>query len=191
MPSWFEEPGIGGWLGANGSHTLDQLRVWLGPFRSVSASMLVSAAVPDRQVEDSYSARFRMGDGVEVALQNVGAAWTARGFVAVTGTAGTAGIDGGEAWIADADGTRPLVGPPGSVAIGGGPVDDDLDALGSYEIRHYEKLAAAFRAAIEGREIESPVDLPSFADGLGVMLAMDAMRASAAAGGILTTVEGA
>jgi len=35
------------------------------------------------------------------------------------------------------------------------------------------------------------VELPSFADGLGVMLAMDAMRASAAAGGILTTVEGA
>ena len=122
--------------------------------------MLVSAAVPDRRVEDSYSARFRMGDGVEVALQNVGAAWTARGFVAVTGTAGTAGIDDGEAWIADADGTRPLVGPPGSVPIGGGRVDDDLDALGSYEIRHYEKLAAAFRAAIEGREIESPVDAP-------------------------------
>ena len=46
MPSWFEEPGIGGWLGANGSHTLDQLRVWLGPFRSVSASMLVSAGRP-------------------------------------------------------------------------------------------------------------------------------------------------
>jgi predicted dehydrogenase len=191
MPSWFEEPGIGGWLGANGSHTLDQLRLWLGPFRSVSASMLVSAAVADRRVEDSYSARFRMGDGVEVALQNVGAAWTARGFVAVTGTVGTAGIDNGEAWIADADGTRRLAGPPGSVPIGGGPVDDDLDGLGSYEIRHYEKLAAAFRAAIDGREIESPVELPSFADGLGVMLAMDAMRASAAAGGILTTVEGA
>ncbi len=113
MPSWFEEPGIGGWLGANGSHTLDQLRVWLGPFRSVSASMLVSAAAPDRTVEDSYSARFAMGDGVEVVLQNVGAAWTARGFVAVTGTLATVGIDDGRAWIADADGTRPLDGPAG------------------------------------------------------------------------------
>jgi predicted dehydrogenase len=190
MPSWFEEPGIGGWLGANGSHTLDQLRVWLGPFRSVSASMLVSAAAPDRKVEDSYSARFTMGSGVEAVLQNVGAAWTARGFVAVTGTGGTVGIDDGEAWIADAAGTRPLVGPHGTAAIGGGRVDDDLDALGSYEIRHYERLAAAFLAAVEGRDLDSPVALPTFADGLGVMRCMDAMRASAATGGTLTSVEG-
>lgn len=194
MPSWFEEPGIGGWLGANGSHTLDQLWVWLGPFRSVSASLLVSAAVGDRTVEDSYSARFELGDGVEAVLQHVGAAWTARGFVAVTGTAGTVGIDGGEAWIADADGTRPLAAPEGSAdtadGVGGERIDDDLDALGSYEIRHYERLAAAFRAAIEGRDLESPVALPTFADGLGVMRGMDAMRASAAAGGTLTIVEG-
>ncbi len=189
MPSWFEEPGIGGWLGANGSHTLDQLRVWLGPFRSVSASMLVSADAPDRAVEDSYSARFEMGDGVEVVLQNVGAAWTARGFVAVTGTHGTVGIDDGQAWIADADGTRLLPVPDGSATVGGGRVDDDLDALGSYEIRHYEQLAAAFLAAIEGRDVESPVALPTFADGLGVMWAMDAMRTSAATGGALTSVE--
>jgi predicted dehydrogenase len=189
MPSWFEEPGIGGWLGANGSHTLDQLRVWLGPFRSVSASMLVSANAPNRAVEDSYSARFQMGDGVEVALQNVGAAWTARGFVAVTGTAATVGIDDGHAWIADRDGTRPLAAPPGTAIVGGGRVDDDLDALGTYEIRHYEQLAAAFLAAIDGHDVESPVALPTFADGLGVMQAMDAMRASAAAGGALTSVE--
>jgi len=189
MPSWFEEPGIGGWLGANGSHTLDQLVVWLGPFRSVSASMLVSADAPDRTVEDSYSARFDMASGVEVVLQNVGAAWTARGYVAVTGTRGTIGIDGGEAWIADADGTRPLVGPDGTATVDGGRIDDDLDALGGYEIRHYEKLATAFGAAIEGRDPESPVPLPTFADGLGVMRCMDAMRASAAAGGTLTIVE--
>ena len=113
-----------------------------------------------------------------------------RGFVAVTGTGGTVGIDDGEAWIADAAGTRPLVGPDGTAAIGGGRVDDDLDALGSYEIRHYEKLAAAFLAAVEGRDLDSPVALPTFADGLGVMRCMDAMRASAATGGTLTSVEG-
>jgi predicted dehydrogenase len=190
MPSWFEEPGIGGWLGANGSHTLDQLREWFGPFRSVSAAMLVTAA-GDREVEDAYSARFETGDGVEVVLQNVGAAWTARGLVSVTGTRGTVGIDDGAAWIADADGTRALPAPHGSASVATGPArDEDLDALGSYEIRHYEKLAAAFRAAIEGHELESPVALPTFADGLGTMRAMDAMRASAAAGGAVTSVEG-
>jgi predicted dehydrogenase len=190
MPGWFEEPGVGGWLGANGSHTLDQLRVWLGPFRSVSASLFVSAPVAGRTVEDSYSARFETGSGAEVVLQNVGAAFTARGFLAVTGTAGTVGIDGGEAWIADAAGTRSLAGPDGSAPVGGDRVDDDLDALGGYEIRHYEKLAASFRAAIEGRQLDSPVALPTFTDGLGVMRCIDAMRTSSAGGGALTSVEG-
>ena len=190
MPSWFEEPGIGGWLGANGSHTLDQLRLWLGPFASVSAAMLVTSE-RERAVEDSYSARFHMGSGAEAVLQQVGAAWTARGFVAVTGTRGTVGIDDGQAWIADADGTRPLIGPAGSAPAGDGRVvDGDLDALGGYEIRHYEQLGAAFRAAIDGHSIASPVPLPTFADGLGVMRCMDAMRASAATGGALVSIDG-
>jgi predicted dehydrogenase len=74
--------------------------------------------------------------------------------------------------------------------VGDARIDGDLDALGGYEVRHYEKLAAAFLAAIEGRDLASPVALPTFADGLGVMRAMDAMRASATAGGTLTIVEG-
>jgi len=189
MPSWFEQPGIGGWLGANGSHTLDQLRLWLGPYRSVSATMVV-ASDGGRTVEDAYSARFDMGPGIEVVLQNVGAAWTARGFLAVTGTRATVGIDGGQAWIADADGTRPLAAPEGVAPVGDERVnDDDLDALGGYELGHYQRLAAAFRAAIEGRAFASPVPLPTFVDGLAVMRCIDAMRASAAAGGALQIID--
>jgi predicted dehydrogenase len=189
MPSWFETPGIGGWLGANGSHTLDQLRTWLGPFASVSAAMLTTSE-HDRQVEDAYSVRFGMGSGTEVVLQQVGAAWTDRGFVAVTGTRGTVGIDSGEAWISDRDGTRSLDAPFGSALVGGGIAGGDLDALGGYELRHYERLGAAFRAAIEGRSIDTPVPLPTFADGLGVMRCIDAIRTSASAGGELVAVDG-
>jgi len=156
----------------------------------VSAAMVV-ASERDRRVEDSYSARFAMGSGTEAVLQNVGAAWTARGFVAVTGTRGTIGIDDGRAWIADTDGTRPLPTPAGSAPVADERVqDDNLDALGGYELRHYEQLAAAFRAAVEGRPFESPVQLPTFADGLAVMRCMDAMRASAAAGGVMQTIDG-
>ena len=189
MPSWFEEPGVGGWLGANGSHTLDQLRLWLGPYRSVSAAMVV-ASDGERRVEDAYSARFDMGESVEAVLQNVGTAWTSRGFVAVTGTRGTVGIDDGRAWIADADGTRALDAPDGSaLVVDERATEGDLEALGGYELRHYERLAAAFRAAIETRSIVSPVPLPTFVDGLDVMRCMDAMRASAAAGGALQMIE--
>lgn len=190
MPSWFEEPGIGGWLGANGSHSLDQMRQWLGPFESVSAS-LVTVSDRGRRVEDAYSARFHMASGSEAVLQQIGAAWSARSLVAVTGTLGTVGIDDGQAWIADADGTRCLGGPAGSAPVGDGRLADaDLDALGKYELRHYEQLGAAFRAAIEGRSIASPVPLPTFADGLGVMRCIDAMRTSAAQGGALVAIDG-
>ena len=95
-----------------------------------------------------------------------------------------------EIWIADADGRRLLAPPDGTPTIGTGRVDDeDLATLGDYELRHYERLAAAFLGAIEGWELESPVPLPTFTDGLGVMRAMDAMRASSDAGGNLTIVE--
>jgi predicted dehydrogenase len=108
----------------------------------------------------------------------------------VTGTRGTIGIDDGEAWIADADGTRSLPVPDGTAPVGTGRADDDdLARLGDYELRHYEKLAASFRAAVDGSTLDSPVALPTFADGLAGMRCIDAMRASAAAGGVLTSID--
>ncbi len=190
MPSWFEEPGIGGWLGANGSHTLDQIRQWLGPFESVSASML-TASDQGRRVEDAYSARFHMGSGTEAVLQQIGAAWTTRSLIAVSGTLGTAGIDDGQAWIADAEGTRDLDQSAGSAPVVDGAIDnDDFAGIAGFEIRLYQQLAAAFGAAIEGRPTTSPVPLPTFADGLDVMRCIDAIRASSAQGGALVTING-
>jgi predicted dehydrogenase len=36
---WFEGRRGGGWLGASGSHVVDQVRTWLGEFESVSATL--------------------------------------------------------------------------------------------------------------------------------------------------------
>jgi predicted dehydrogenase len=189
MPAWFEEPSIGGWLGATGSHMLDQLLVWFGPVSSVSARTLVAG---DRAhgAEDSYSARFRHRSGTEAVIQQVGAAWSGRSLTVATGTQATVGIDDDRAWIADGNGNRTLDAPAGCAETGAARADDGgLDDLGSYERRHYERLCAAFRAAIEGVADESPVPLPTFRDGLSVMRCMDAIRASAAAGGALQEID--
>ena len=38
---WFDPAAGGGWLGASGSHVVDQIRVWLGEFAEVSATLTV------------------------------------------------------------------------------------------------------------------------------------------------------
>ena len=55
-------------------------------------------------------------------------------------------------------------------------------------VAHAEVVCPKTRP-IERRATASPVPLPTFADGLAVMRCMDAMRASAAAGGALQTID--
>jgi predicted dehydrogenase len=176
---WFDAASGGGWLGAGGSHLIDQIRCWLGEFASLSANLMV---VSDRRdvADDSYSLRFRMANGVEGSMQQSAGAWgPMTSLWRCAGSQGTVWIEGGKVMLADKSGTREL------------PVPDDLrlpDAAGSpapFEIAPFTRLAQALRAAIDGRAETSPVPPPTFADGLASMRVLDAIRASAAAGGAL------
>ncbi len=190
MPGWWFDRRLGGgWLGASGSHLVDQLRVWLGEFASVSAALRV---VSDRAVtaEDSFTVRARMRNGCDVVLQQTaGAFGPAAGISRVTGSDGTVWIEGGRAWVADAAGARELEVPvdlrlptplPASDAPG--------HAYTHLEIGPYTRLCEAFRAGVEDRPTESAVPIPTFADGLADMQVLDAIRASAAADGARVSV---
>ncbi|MET0238311.1 MAG: Gfo/Idh/MocA family oxidoreductase [Sphingobium sp.] len=179
---WFDKDAGGGWLGAGGSHMLDQIRAWLGDFESVSASLLT---VSDRRdvADDSYSLRFRMASGVEGSMQQSAGAWGPHVTMwRCAGSTGTVWIEGGKVMVADKAGTREL------------PVPDDLqlpplpEGVQSFELRPFIRLAEALRAAIEGRDAKAAVAVPSFHDGLACMKVMDAIRASSAAGGALQTL---
>jgi hypothetical protein len=52
----------------------------------------------------------------------------------------------------------------------------------------YTRLCEVLRAGVEGRPADSPVPVPTFADGVACMEVLDAIRASAAAHGALVTV---
>jgi predicted dehydrogenase len=190
MPRWWFDPlAGGGWLGASGSHAIDQMRIWLGEFRSVSATLTVLSA-REAVAEDSYIAHFQMANGVKGVLQSTGASWGPyTTMMRVAGTSGSLWIEDGVVRIADRDGTRELpvtpdllLPPPPQTS------DDPRQRFSHLELGPYTRLCEALRARINGDSESSAVAVPTFADGVACMEVLDAIRASAAQGGALVAV---
>jgi predicted dehydrogenase len=192
MPRWWFDQGAGGgWLGAQGSHIVDQVRTWLGEFASLSAALPIVSA-RENVAEDSYDLRCRMAGGAEAVIQQTAGAWgPAATLTRVAGTHGTIWQEGSAVWIADRDGQRELpVTPDLELPPPPAESEDPRKRFSSYELGPYIRLAEVFRAALDGREVSPPVAPPTFADGLACMEVLDAIRASAAQGGALVRVGG-
>ena len=186
---WFDEESGGGWLGASGSHIVDQIRTWLGEIESVSATLSVVSARAG-VAEDSFTVRFRTRSGVDGVLQQTAAAWGPySGLTKVAGTDGSLWSDGDAVWLADRDGTRvlpvpdDLVPPPAP-----GESDDPRHKFTHLELGPYTRLCEVLLAGVEGRAHHAPVPVPTFADGVACMEVLDAIRASAAADGAVVSV---
>jgi predicted dehydrogenase len=186
---WFDASQGGGWLGASGSHVVDQVRSWLGEFESVSAALSVVSARTG-VADDSFTIRFRMRSGVEGVMQQTAAGWgPMQGVSAVAGTDGTVWIDGGNAWIADRDGTRLLDVPADlAPAVPSTESDDPRHRFTHLELGPYTRLCEALLAAVSGSPSSAAVAAPTFADGLAEMQVLDAVKDSAQAGGAVVTV---
>jgi predicted dehydrogenase len=185
---WFDAARGGGWLGASGSHLVDAVRVWLGEFAAVSAVLTV---VSDRSgvAEDSFTIRLTLASGVEGVLQQTCAAWgDPAGFVRVAGTVGTAWIDATDVWVADAAGTRRLEVPAELALPVTAPSDDPRHRFTHLELGPYTRLCEVLRAGVEGRVPDAAVPIPTFADGVACTRVLDAVRASASAGGARVVV---
>jgi predicted dehydrogenase len=190
MPGWWFDRSLGGgWLGASGSHVVDQVRVWLGEFTTVSASLRV---VSDRQVtaDDTFTVRARLANGCDVVLAQTAGAWgEPAGITRVAGSRGTVWIEDGVAHIADRDGTRALPVPDDLVLPAPPPAaDDPVHAYTHLELGPYTRLAEAFLAGVRGEPVPRAVPVPTFADGLVDMRVLDGIRASAAADGARVNV---
>lgn len=185
-PWWFDDQAGGGWLGASGSHMLDMLRTWFGEFRAVSAATPI---VSDRQgvADDSYLMRFTMASGVEGVLMQTGGAWGQPAAMnRVAGTQGTLWMEPGAVWLADRSGTRQLPIPDELVLPHEPPSDDPAKPYLHIELPPAKRLCEHWKHAITtGTTGTIPA---TFADGLACMQVIDAIRASAAAGGALVHV---
>ena len=113
VPEWWADASAGGgWLGAHGSQLIDQIRATLGDFAGVSASLV---HVVDRPMtaDDGFVVHFRMRNGCVGVLQSTA---SDRGIVVetrVTGSTGTAWIEGvgDKVRVADASGVRTMAVP--------------------------------------------------------------------------------
>jgi predicted dehydrogenase len=190
LPGWWADAEQGGgWLGAHGSQVIDQVRVTLGNFESVSVSLL-HVASRATTADDGFIAHFRLQSGVAGLMQSTAAD---RGPMLietrVIGSDGTLWIDGlGDAvWLADARGTQRLDVPADLVTTAAAaPPSATLETTYEQMIGHgldlgaYTRLAEHFRARITHTEPPPGPAPATFADGVADMLVLDAMRASAA-----------
>jgi len=190
IPDWWaDRTQGGGWLGAHGSHLVDQVRSTLGEFEGVSAGL---QCVSERAMtaEDTYTVHFRLRNGVHGVLQSSAAAWGR--FFACTqfaGSGGTLWLEGDEVWLADRAGTRALAVPP-DLAVRP-PEPPPMEGLGTaYDMMHmsgidfgpYARLYERFRDLILGRPIPADPVPATFADGVAGMAVLDAIRQSATEG---------
>jgi len=190
VPEWWAEADQGGgWLGAHGSQLIDQIRVTLGEFESVSASL---PHVADRgmSADDAFVVHFRMRSGAVGTLQSTSGDLGPPIIVTrVVGSAGTAWIEGvgSTVKVVDHAGTRTVpvsedipvgIRPP----LPDGLVSTAYDRMISHglDFGPYARLAEVFRCRIEGRPPPPGPAAATFVDGVRQMAVLDAVRASAA-----------
>jgi predicted dehydrogenase len=187
VPEWWSSAADGGgWLGAQASHTVDQVRVTLGEFAGVSAA-LANLADHGWTAEDTFSVRFRTETGCEGFMQSTAADWgPILMSTRITGTTGTVWIDHHGVHVADAAGQRAVEVPADLRTPEPDPPPGDL-LVTSYDLLHftgldfgpYVRLFEHFRARIEGTSEPAGPAPATFADGVAAMEVMDAIRRSA------------
>jgi predicted dehydrogenase len=192
MPQWWFDPDRGGgWLGASGSHVIDQARCWLGDeFAAVSAALpRVAIRELAHTAEDAFSIRATTRRGTEVVLQQSAATWGSPAAVAlVAGTTGSVWIDQGRVMHADSSGVRELAIPEDLAIAPGAASDDPRHRFTHLELEPYTRLCRVLVDLVLGRSVESPVPVATFVDGLREMEVIDAVRESAASGGTVVAI---
>ena len=170
---WFDQERGGGWLRANGTHLIDQLRLWLGDITDVSADIYQGIPRAAGTADDSYIMRFRTAAGGFGVLQESAAVWGDPLEVnRIVGTLGALRIEGDRCILSTRDGSEVLVDavPPAE--------SDGNRPWTATEIANYAKLTTWLAGALAGQRSDGGPRPASFADGLAVLHILDAAEQS-------------
>ncbi len=186
VPGWWTDQSQGGgWLGAYGSHVIDQIRDMIGEFEGVSASLMLASA-RDWTAEDTYTIHFRTRNGAEGILQSSSGTWgAALGVTRVVGSKGTLWIEGANVMIGTADGVETLPVPDDLVLPAPDPPPAEL-LVTAYDMLHsmgidlgpYTKLCEVFRDLINGKPTPTDPRPATFVDAVACQAVLDAVRLS-------------
>jgi len=192
LPDWWQlESEGGGWLGAYGSHIVDQVRSTLGEIVGVSATVECIADRRGMTADDTYTVHARLANGAAVVMHS---SCAARGqFVATTkivGRTGAAWLQGEEVWIDTGDGPEAVPLPTDLPVVAPDPPPAELLHT-AYDMWHsmgidlepYTRLYGVLRDRARGRSVPDDPAAATFADGVAGQAVLDAIRASSAAGG--------
>ncbi|MFT4054430.1 MAG: Gfo/Idh/MocA family oxidoreductase [Novosphingobium sp.] len=200
LAAWWEDAGQGGgFLGAFGSHMIDQVQSTLDPITAVSCMLQTLApGRPNMTSDDCYSLQFETESGAKGMLI---AAMAAPGPLVmatkIVGTDGAAWIQSGasfgdpeEVWIEKGGKAEripmpaDLVNPPSAPFPIGDLVETEMDRWHSqgFDVPPYARLFAEMRARIEGREPAIPERAGTFRDAAQGQAVLDAARRSSCEG---------
>jgi predicted dehydrogenase len=196
---WTDAAQGGGFLGAFGTHMIDQVRSTLGEIVAVNAILRkLTTTRPAMTSDDYYNVQFRTQSGclgvIEAAMSFPGP------FVMATKVAGTKGAawiqsgsafgDPEEVWIKDADGERQIPMPAELMNPAPAPfaieelIQTEMDRWHTqgFDVAPYAKLFAQMKAKIEGRAPPLPDPAGDFRDAAAGQAVLDAAHLSAAEG---------
>lgn len=200
---WIDEARGGGFLGAFGTHMIDQVRATVGEITSVSALLRkLATGRPAMTSDDWYNVQMRTENGCAVVIE---AAMCLPGpFVMgtkVAGTRGAAWIQSGAAfgepeqvWLQDDQGARQVPMPPELANPTPEPfpvadlIQTEMDRWHTqgFDVAPYAKLFGQARALIEGTAPPLPDPVADFRDAAAGQAVLDAARASARSGQWIT-----
>jgi predicted dehydrogenase len=190
LPDWWREAAQGGgWLGAHGTHVIDQVRVTLGEIDSVTSTLSTLSPL-EMTADDTYTVQLRLTNGGTALLHSSSAA--PGQFLATTkviGTTGAAWLQGDEVWVDSGSGPRQVPAPADLLPSVPSPPPSELLHT-TYDMWHsmgidlgpYTRLYAILRDRILGLEVPADPIPPTFADGVANQAAVDAIRTASATG---------
>lgn len=188
MPAWWDDASQGGgWLGAYGTHVIDQVRTTMGEIERVSATLQKLSPRPMTS-EDTYTIHLETESGA-TALLHSSCAVGGQFLVAakVTGSEGSAWLQGEEVWIDTGCGPTQVPAAEDLPLVPPVPAPGELFHT-SYDMWHatgmdlapYTRVYEIMRDRVLGREARIDPAAGTFADGVANQAVMDAVRASSA-----------
>lgn len=195
-PWWEDASQGGGFLGAFGSHMIDQVQSTLGEIVAVSAVLQkLAPGRPTMTTDDSYSLQFVTGDGAQgMLIGTMAAPGPLVMATKVVGTKGAAWVQSGAAfgepeqvWVHDSAGARHIAMPQGLVNPAPTPfpiaeliqTEQDRWHTQGFDVAPYARLFSEMRARMEGRDPPQPERAADFRDAAAGQAVLDAARKSA------------